>query len=124
MPQKTPTGRRPVVRPSLLFPRAVCPVHAEPVHEREPFENPLKPADRAHKKYEGRTVYRAYKRKTDWIELLGFAMPKDKATRTANTVPLGSVGGVSESFEPGEGAGADALLVTRAGHQRRRTGHQ
>jgi len=34
MPLKTPTGRRPVVGLSLLFPRAVCPVHAEPVQAR------------------------------------------------------------------------------------------
>jgi len=35
MPLKTPTGRRPVVGLSLLFPRAVCPVHAEPVQVRQ-----------------------------------------------------------------------------------------
>ncbi len=32
MPLKTPTGRRPVLCPSPLSARALCPVHAEPVH--------------------------------------------------------------------------------------------
>jgi hypothetical protein len=82
--------------------------------EAMPFQNPFKPGGPVYKKYEGRTVYRAYKRKTDWIELLGFVLPKARTAVTANTVPLAGVGGVSESFEPGEKEGADALLVTRA----------
>ena len=51
--------------------------------EREPFENPFPPDDPKHKKYENRTVYRPYTRKTDWIELLGFVMPKSEAEPVA-----------------------------------------
>jgi len=82
--------------------------------EREVFRNPFKPGDAKYKKYQNRTIYHAYRRKTDWVELLGFVMPKDKAIRTANTAPLASIGGMSESFEPGERETADALLATRA----------
>ena len=82
--------------------------------EREPFQNPLKPGEPGHNKYEGRTVYRAYKRKTDWIELLGFVMLRAEAdTASFPSVALSSIPGLSATFRPGEKADAAAILVRK-----------
>lgn len=82
--------------------------------EREPFQNPLKPGEPGHTKYERRTVYRAYERKTDWIELLGFVMPKaDADTASFPSVALSSIPGLSATFRPGEKADAAAIVVRK-----------
>ncbi len=78
--------------------------------EREPFENPFKPGDEAFGKYQNRTVYRAYKRKTDWVELLGFVMPK--AASQAG-IPLSAVPGMGKAFRSGEKAEATQIIVRR-----------
>jgi len=82
--------------------------------EREPFQNPFNPGDSAYQKYEGRTVYRPYTRKTDWIELLGFLMPKTEAeTGPLPSVPLSYVPGIVEVFRSGEKAEANAIMVRK-----------
>ncbi len=81
--------------------------------EREPFQNPLKPGEPAYKKYEGRTVYRAYKRKTDWIELLGFVMPKTMANPSLEATALSSVSGMDKAFRPGQKAEANEIMVRK-----------
>jgi len=82
--------------------------------EREPFEDPFPPDDPTHEKYENRTVYRPYTRKTDWIELLGFVMPKTEAdTASFPSVPLSSVPGIAKVFRSGEKAEASAIMVRK-----------
>ena len=99
----TPSGRQFVT----TDPYAGC--------EREPFQNPFTPADPRYEKYQNRTIYHAYRRKTDWVELLGFVIPTDgTSAKSAGAERLAGIGGVSESFEAGEGKDADALLVTPA----------
>ena len=83
--------------------------------EREPFQNPFTPDDPKYKKYQNRTIYHPYRRKTDWVELLGFVIPTDTTSaKSAGAERLASIAGISESFEAGEGNDADALLVTPA----------
>ncbi len=80
--------------------------------QRGPFQNPLGPGDAAYEKYENRTVYRPFARKTDWVELLGFVMPKDIAnTDGREYVPMSDVPGVAKSFDAGEKLDADSLMV-------------
>ena len=81
--------------------------------EREPFENPFKPPDPAYEKYQNRTVYRAYMRKTDWIELLGFVMPKSATDPSLETKPLSAVSGAEKVFRPGERAKANEIMVRK-----------
>jgi len=82
--------------------------------QREPFKNPFPAGDPLHKKYANRTVYRPYTRKTDWIELLGFVMPKAKAdTASLASVPLSTVPGIAKAFRPGERAEASAIMVRK-----------
>ena len=81
--------------------------------EREPFENPFKPGDPAYEKYQNRTVYRPYMRKTDWIELLGFVMPKSATDPSLETKPLSAVSGAEKVFRPGERAKADEIMVRK-----------
>ena len=72
------------------------------------------PDDPRHKKYENRTLYRPYTRKTDWIEFLGFVMPKTEAdTASFPSVPLSSVPGIVNVFRPGEKAEAGAIMVRK-----------
>lgn len=79
---------------------------------REPFGNPFKPGHESYAKYQGRTIYRPYLKQTDWVELLGFVMPKDKADMKAVTyTTLSDVRAVEQSFDPGAKLGADSLLV-------------
>lgn len=137
-------GGKPVLtkrRPGSADARPVCSVYAYPVKgslpllvirdhpsgrqfvttdpyaacEREPFKNPFQPGDAAYEKYQNRTVYHAYRRKTDWVELLGFVLPTDReSAKDARAERLVSIGGITKSFEAGEGKNADALLVIRA----------
>ena len=80
--------------------------------ERDPFQNPFTPGDSAYNKCQGRTVYRAYKRKTDWVELLGFVLPKNRAdTGELAYAALSDIPAVAESFDAGEQLDADSLLV-------------
>ena len=58
--------------------------------EREPFENPFTSDDPPHKKYENRTVYRPYTRKTDWMNL----------TRLRRGLSRGAAAGCSQGREP------------------------
>ena len=44
--------------------------------EREPFENPFKPGDPKYKKYRGRTVYHAYRRKSNWHHQNRYISPR------------------------------------------------
>lgn len=82
--------------------------------EREPFRDPFPPDNRLHKKYANRIVYRPYTRKTDWIELLGFVMPKTKAdTSSFPSMPLSTVPGIIAVFRPGEKAEASAIMVRK-----------
>jgi len=87
--------------------------------EREPFENPFKPGDAAFEKYRNRTVYRPYKRKTDWVELLGFAMPKTATESSEEAIPLSSVPGMEKVFRPGAKAEASEIMVRKQTEERR-----
>jgi hypothetical protein len=58
--------------------------------EREPFENPFTSDDPRHKKYENRTVYRPYTRKTDWMNLI----------RLRRGLSRGAAAGCSQGREP------------------------
>ena len=137
-------GGKPVLtrqRPGKADARPVCKVYAYPVRgslplfvikdttsgdhfittdpyagcERQPFQNPFTPGDATYEKYQNRTIYHAYRGKTDWVELLGFVIPMDgTSAESAGAERLSNIGGVSESFKAGEGKDADALLVTRA----------
>jgi len=79
---------------------------------REPFENPFEPGHELHGKYENQTVYHTYKQQTDWVELLGFVMPKDEAdTSTHDYTPLSDIPAIANSFEPGEKMGADEVMA-------------
>jgi len=80
--------------------------------EREPFKNPLKPGHESYEKYQNRIIYHPYRRKTDWVEFLGFVLPKDKADmKTYKYVPLSSISAVKESFDAGEKLDANSLRV-------------
>jgi hypothetical protein len=82
--------------------------------EREPFENPFPTDDPKHKKYENRTVYRPYMRKTDWVELLGFVTPKSATDHPSlETQPLSAVAGADKVFRPGERAKANEIMVRK-----------
>jgi len=81
--------------------------------EREPFQNPFPPDDPRHQKYENRTVYRPYTRKTDWIELLGFVMPKTMANPSLEATALSSVSGMDKAFRPGQKAEANEIMVRK-----------
>lgn len=81
--------------------------------EREPFENPFKPGDPAYEKYQNRIVYRAYKQKTDWIELLGFVMPKSEADASLESITLSSVSEVEKVFRAGEKADAGEIMARK-----------
>ncbi len=79
---------------------------------REPFPNPLAADDENHAKYENRTIYRPYLEQTDWIDLLGFVLPRDKAdTDRFDYRPLAEIDGIAGSFDAGEKPGADRLLL-------------
>jgi hypothetical protein len=77
---------------------------------REPFLNPLKPGDPAFAKYEHRTLYKAYLRRTTWVELLGYA----RTECGAGEIPLADVPAASACFDPGECSKADGLFVRPA----------
>jgi len=50
-------------------------------------------------------------RKTDWIELLGFVMPKTLANPSLDATALASVSGVETVFRPGQRAEANEIMV-------------
>ena len=80
----------------------------------EPFKNPFEPGHESYEKYQNRTIYRPYLKQTDWVELLGFVMPKDKVdTEAATYMPLSDIRAIQHSFDPGEKLDADSLLVRR-----------
>lgn len=81
--------------------------------EREPFHNPLEPDHVSHAKYKGRFVYHAYRQKTEWVELLGYVMPKDNADHERYGYMVLSGSSPDVSFDPGEKLTADELMVRR-----------
>jgi hypothetical protein len=81
---------------------------------REPFANPFEPDHELHAKYENQTVYHTYTGQTEWVELLGFVMPKDEAdASTYDTVPLAEIPAIANAFDAGEKMGADEVVVCR-----------
>lgn len=84
--------------------------------DREPFDNPFEPGHKLHDKYENRTVYRPYLKKAEWIELLGFVVPKEKAdTGTHGYTVLSGISAVKESFYAGDKLAAEDVVVRRKG---------
>ncbi|MHC4202232.1 MAG: hypothetical protein ACYSU0_19750 [Planctomycetota bacterium] len=61
-----------------------------------------------------RPDYHAYRRKSERVELLGFAMPGDRATdRGVRYEALARVGDGKVCFEPGERADVEGVLVPK-----------
>ena len=87
---------------------------------REPFENPFEPGHEFHARFENRTVHHTYRRQTEWLELLGFVMPKDRADAAGHeSIALSSVPAMDASFDRGEKLDADSLLVPAEAARRR-----
>lgn len=80
----------------------------------EPFKNPFKPGHASYAKYQDRTIYRPYLKKTDWIELLGFVMPEDRADRKTYAYDsLSAIPALEQAFDPGDTIGAQDIMVRR-----------
>ena len=79
--------------------------------EREPFENPYQPGDGSFEKYQNKIIYRGYKRKTEWVEFLGFGVPKKEADSTIQHISLSSIPVIDNCFVVGEKHEAEEILV-------------
>ena len=80
-----------------------------------PFENPYPAGHEKHDKFEHRVQYLTYQTPTKSWQLLGYAMPADKADTTKqHYTKLSDIPALAPLFQPGECAKADALLVPAA----------
>lgn len=80
--------------------------------DREPFKNPFEPGHKLHEKYAGRTIYRPYLKKAEWVEFLGFVMPEDKVDARKNQyTALSGIAALETAFDAGEKPGANVLMV-------------
>ena len=80
--------------------------------DREPFKNPFEPGHALHEKYQNRIIYRPYLKRAEWVELLGFVLPKDKADAMKyKHTALSGIPAVEKSFSAGEKLDAGSLVV-------------
>ena len=81
---------------------------------QEPFENPFEPGHAHYAKFENRIIHHTYKGQTEWVELLGFAMPKGSADTDANDyTPLSTIAEANVAFNAGIKMNEDELLVIK-----------
>jgi hypothetical protein len=74
---------------------------------REPFVNPFAPGAAGFARYEHRTVYKPFLGRTEWVELLGFALPAPDPGHVA----LSDIPAAAACFDAGECQGPAALFV-------------
>jgi len=86
---------------------------------REPFRNPASPDARNYEKYQNRTLYKTYAGKTEWLELLGFAVT-DPAIAGGGT-RLSEIPAMTQMFQQAEGVPAEKLYLMN--HYDKGTGH-
>ena len=79
---------------------------------REPFKNPAAPDAPNYAKYQNRTLYKAYMGKTEWVELLGFALTTP--TGDKDEIRLSEIPSIKSIFIQGEGASAENLYLTKS----------
>jgi len=81
---------------------------------KKPFVNPFPPGNPKHNTYQNRVIYQPYDGKTEWIGLLGYAIPKEKISDVSKYISLSAVLGNTGVFVSGEKDSADRLLVSTA----------
>ena len=76
-----------------------------------PFANPYPAGHEKHAKFQNRHQYLTHQTRTKSWQLLGYAMPADKADAKIERHKLSDIAPLAKLFQPGECAKADELLV-------------
>ncbi len=77
-----------------------------------PFENPYPAGHEKHDKFQNRVQYLTHQTHTKSWQLLGYAMPAEKAdTSKRSYTKLSDIPALAQLFQPGECAKADALFI-------------